>query len=239
MSSITVPADLAGANIRLGQLDRLATATGWERAAIVWAYVEPDQGNGGREVVGPDRLSARDFARQGVVGLASHGVVNHYRAAWQAAIDRGEAQPAIPGGTVQLPTVPFPPSEGGRQVVAGRVDSATRQALAAAAAVDGTAASRAVQVAGDPAAMATAIRTSPAVAKAAREALRDRDRLDDATTQAAIDQAGRRAGRAAGRALGIDLVSAHLRAAAAELGQAVLELDLAGGECDQVQVAEA
>src|SRR5215471_4427129 len=230
MSSITVPADLAGANIRLGQLDRLATATGWERAAIVWAYVEPDQGNGGREVVGPDRLSARDFARQGVVGLASHGVVNHYRAAWQAA---------TPGGTVQLPTVPFPPSEGGRQVVAGRVDSATRQALAAAAAVDGTAASRAVQVAGDPAAMATAIRTSPAVAKAAREALRDRDRLDDATTQAAIDQAGRRAGRAAGRALGIDLVSAHLRAAAAELGQAVLELDLAGGECDQVQVAEA
>jgi len=230
----TMPSTLDDAQDQLAALDQVATATGWHRAAIVYAFVTPDAGNGGRpQALGSERLSCKAFARLGIAGLRADGTVAHYQRCWQLAVDQGLAEPTMPGAQVVLPDIPWPPAD----VRSNRhVDA---EAIRTQAAVDGLpTGSKALDVASNTRSMAAAIKASPDVAAAAREALRERDRLDDATTQATIDQVARRAGRAVEQALGVDPVASHLRAAAAEVGQAILELDLSGVS-DEEQVRKA
>jgi len=234
MTTITVPATMDGAEARLGELEHVATSAGWERAAIVWAYVTP--GNVQLSSAGPP-YSINGFAQLGLPGLRRTDSVRHYYSCWQWAIDNAKAMPARPGVPATLPDVPWPPVPAAARLVG---NPQLRDALTAQAAVDGVGASKVLDVAANPRAVAAAIKASPALAKAAREAIRERDRLETAADKAAVDQAGERAAAAVGKALGIDPIAHHLRQAAAEIGQAILGLDLYGpGDARQVGEAVA
>jgi excisionase family DNA binding protein len=86
---------------RADALEALVTAKEWTRAAIVHAFTQP--GTGGprrRQPAISDRLSFTAFAQLGIAGLRSDSTVGKYRAAWQDAIDAGEAKPIEPGDKV-------------------------------------------------------------------------------------------------------------------------------------------
>jgi hypothetical protein len=85
----------------------LFTARKWDKAAIVWAYVDAN----GRGKRGGIRRRTKEytpdsFADLGLFGLSSNQTVLHYWQAWQDAIDSGDAQPVAPGD--EIPTVDLP-----------------------------------------------------------------------------------------------------------------------------------
>lgn len=114
MSKIDIPTpdELRGS---LKGLDRLATATQWERAAIVFAYTRGDD-KGGRPTANPltseqvsDRLTITAFAAEGYHGLGSRNTIAAYRTNWEAAMESGDAVATEPGMTrVELPDLPWP-----------------------------------------------------------------------------------------------------------------------------------
>lgn len=165
-SKFTVPATIAGATADLTGLDGLVTASEWQRAAIVFAFVTPQQG---RRTSGSSArsLTVAEFVALGVTGLRSHHSVNRYRNAWQSAIDAGHVRPVAPGDRVVLPQMPFPPHV--------EVDNEERRnALIAAADAEGAGHRSTQQVATHLPAMKAAIKGDPVVAAAAREALDER-----------------------------------------------------------------
>lgn len=120
MSSImiTIPTE-AELSDRLAGIERLMTAKGWERAAIVWAFTTDDD-SGGRprkgetaSEVGQFPMPIREFARLGFHGLRSQNTVAAYRKAWDDAVTEMIADPTAPGQEVTLPdpaTHPYPGS---------------------------------------------------------------------------------------------------------------------------------
>lgn len=99
---IHIPASIDEAVARLEPLGRLLTAKEWERAAIVFAHTEPQQG---RRNLGDNspKLSIADFAALGIVGLKSRDSVRFYHQRWAEAMKLGHAGNAVPGGKVKLP----------------------------------------------------------------------------------------------------------------------------------------
>ena len=81
MNTIQIPKSLAEAATSLGAIDSLLTAKGWERAAVVAAFVRFDTGTGGSAVEVP-HLSARSFAALGIAGLKSDATVRLYVNRW-------------------------------------------------------------------------------------------------------------------------------------------------------------
>lgn len=108
--SITIPASIDDAVEALTGLGELITARKWERAAIVAAFVHLDQGHGGRETSTSGRLSARQFAELGIVGLSATTSVTKYVQAW---LDTHDGKYPRPGATRRLPTSTFPPMRTG------------------------------------------------------------------------------------------------------------------------------
>ena len=93
------------ASAQLVHLESLVTAKEWTRAAIVYAFTEPDRGNGGRrEAPRSGSLSLKAFAALGIAGLRSDTTVGKYHAAWQHAIDVGKANRVEPGDRVTEPS---------------------------------------------------------------------------------------------------------------------------------------
>jgi hypothetical protein len=94
---------------RLAGLERLMTAKKWERAAIVYAFTTNVRK---RTDLHPEvgfPVSMGRFAKLGFSGLTSKDTVARYRAAWQMAIDEGQAEKTVPGQTnVPLPTIAYP-----------------------------------------------------------------------------------------------------------------------------------
>lgn len=229
-TEFTLPAAIEDARVELATLEQIAQATGWRRAAIVWAFVEPaEQGwprsSKTRSHMGSSaRMSARDFAALGIAGLRSHHTVSHYHGAWAAAIEAGEAEPVAPGDTVTLPDMPFPPNP----TVGRNLGHADREALTVQAAVDGVGPSKVLDVASNPKAIAAAIKASPAVAAEARRAIRDRDRIERMTDEAHVAAAAGDVGRRLGKALGCDEATSHLHQATAEVAAAGQERELHG-----------
>jgi hypothetical protein len=93
--NIDIPKTLSDAIVGLNGLNALLTAKQWERAAIVYAFTEPGNGQGERtdrhehRIDTDAKLSVRDFAEQGISGLTTQNSVRMYRRAWQKAIDAG------------------------------------------------------------------------------------------------------------------------------------------------------
>jgi len=102
MSSFTVPKSIEEATARLGGLDKLITATKWERAAIVYAFTRDGQAEPNRY---DGKYTIKDFAALGISGLRSTETVRRYRESWKQG--GGDLQ-AAPGGRVRLPKGPFP-----------------------------------------------------------------------------------------------------------------------------------
>ena len=121
MPKITIPRTIGAAERKLNSLGELATATEWERAAIVAAYVKPRAGQGRRQPLSiPTEVgvSAKAFADLGIHGLTSHGTVLLYVNAWLNILDEdgnivGQRQRPEPGKSVEIPTEPWPPTRTG------------------------------------------------------------------------------------------------------------------------------
>ncbi|MBA2444276.1 MAG: hypothetical protein H0V49_02970 [Nocardioidaceae bacterium] len=66
----------------------MLTAKQWERAAIVYAFTEPDKGAKRAQAKSghSDLVSLKDFAKLGNVGLREEETVSWMREAWQDAI---------------------------------------------------------------------------------------------------------------------------------------------------------
>lgn len=165
--SIRIPATFEDARAQLARLDSIATATGWERSAIVYAYTH--DGRGRSKNVETTSLDATQFAKLGITGLTEVHTVTHYRHAWQFAVDAGKAVPVGPGDDVEVPDLEWPPNPTvGRAVK----DPARRQAIIDAAKAAGMeAGSKALDIAANPRSLAVAIMADPSTAEAAREAL--------------------------------------------------------------------
>jgi hypothetical protein len=105
-TEVQVPATLDEMVRSLGGLERLLTATQWERAAIVYAFTTPSQGK--RADLSPKRekwpMAFADFAALKIKGLGKPDTVAEYHAAWQRAVDAGWTTKAKPGKTVLLPS---------------------------------------------------------------------------------------------------------------------------------------
>ncbi len=90
-NQIEIPATIGEAR------DRLLTARGWERAAIIFAFTEGDPA---------DRLTAVDLPHFGIA-LQADAAIHRYRGFWQYAIDSGEAAAVKPGDQVSEPRIPW------------------------------------------------------------------------------------------------------------------------------------
>ena len=90
VTKIVIPTE-AELSDRLAGIERLMTAKGWERAAIVWAFTT-DGRHGARtdlDSVGKPAefpVSPTEFARLGFHGLRDRENVANYRKAWTDAI---------------------------------------------------------------------------------------------------------------------------------------------------------
>jgi hypothetical protein len=171
MSTFQVPASLDDAVEQLEAIGRIVTAREWERAAILATYVMPDSGHGGRTQTGSSAhlVSAREFAERGIHGLRSHHTVLRYVNAW---LDK-RSRPR-PGQTVSLRGLgPWPPDleAPGRNIA----DGSRREALVKEAEAAGTGASKVIDIASNPKALAAAITADEKTAAAAAEALINRE----------------------------------------------------------------
>jgi hypothetical protein len=111
---IKIPASIEAAEDRLAALDGIATAAGWERAALVYAFTYDASRGGGANRNAPNgALTISAFAGLGIKGLTKRDTVKHYRDCWKQAIDNDEAEAIEPGDLVVLPTTDFPPFDRG------------------------------------------------------------------------------------------------------------------------------
>jgi len=105
-NEIVIPPTIEDAAKRLGDLDRLFTATGWELAAILATFVEPGAGQGTSARSSRSRVSATEFvSTYRIRGLRSKDTVVRYVDIWTEHVG---SRPK-PGETVKLPTTPWPP----------------------------------------------------------------------------------------------------------------------------------
>jgi hypothetical protein len=167
-----MPRTATAAPDRLLNLGDMINASGWERAAIVAALIGPAPGAGpGRGKSGvphsfPHTIKSLTALR--IVGLRDNHTIMRYRDAWYEA---GMPTPEF-GKMCDLPDLDWPPDleAPGRNIGdQDRRDAITREAQSM-----GTGASKALDIASNPKAMAAAIRGDDKVAEAAETALLDR-----------------------------------------------------------------
>lgn len=108
----------------------LLTARKWDKAAIVWSYVQGQEGRGGdtRSTNGKSAIgkyTPSEFAALGIAGLRSHHTVREYWQRWQDAIDSGHAQPVAPGDEIVAPDLDWPPTGHNHGVDEGMREDAT------------------------------------------------------------------------------------------------------------------
>lgn len=113
-----IPESIDPAKDRLTALDGIATATEWERAAIVWAFTYDGKTKAGRvrKEEAANRSTAiytvTEFIGLKIKGLTSDHTVKHYRDNWQVLIDAGEAADILPGDALVLPDRDWPIEKG-------------------------------------------------------------------------------------------------------------------------------
>jgi len=109
--TFTIPHDIAGAIAVGNNLGAIATASGWARAYLVYAFVRVANHGGDRSKVRPDlaggKMTPQQFAALGIHGLKGANTVREYWYDVDNAITDGVAEPVAPGSNVVLPEAPF------------------------------------------------------------------------------------------------------------------------------------
>lgn len=113
MAHIAIPASIEGARKELEGIESLLTAKGWERAAIVYAFTEPQQGKRTSTNSRGGPMTIQAFSDLGINGLKTIDSVRKYRNEWEQAVKRGETKESAPGMKVKLPDRDFPPTRTG------------------------------------------------------------------------------------------------------------------------------
>lgn len=148
---VHVPASIEDATARLTGLESLLTATEWEKAAIVSAFVSLGRQSLATSSSGKCRACAEgrahgtaEFSAHGIAGLKSQDSVRRYVKAW--TVEAG-LTPPLKGQDVDLPDMPFPSAPADRS--GGQTGGVTLDRIIA-----------------NPAKVAEAIAADPALAKA-------------------------------------------------------------------------
>lgn len=176
MSRITLPPDYETAISEMGAVAALLDKNGWKAAAFIAVSVKPDTGTG-RQVRTSPHLSARAFAKKLNAKGWSDKIITRYYNAWESAADAGlvpHADDLVYGERIELPTENwnkwYPPATEGDD----RYQIEDKDAIIAAGG-----GSKAVDIAKNTKAMATAIKASPKVAAVAAAALEDTLEADE------------------------------------------------------------
>jgi hypothetical protein len=161
----------------------LSNEEGWPFAVLVACSVEKGVGNGGNpsvtRVTDEGKISARRFAE--IAGTGAPRVLR-YLAAWDKAAAEGLVPPSADLAPslvrdIELPEGPiskfYPADESGMRLF-GPDRENRQQAIREQARLDGVGESKAVNIASNTKAMATAIKADPVAAEAARTALAQR-----------------------------------------------------------------
>ncbi|MEU7336685.1 hypothetical protein [Streptomyces sp. NPDC007074] len=171
-----------------------ARSGGWVFGLMVARSVQPGQGHGGDRSSldyqrsertdgnsGFNKVSAKRFAAMS--GTSSTRVMRFYRA-WERAVSAGvvpDFDDLVPGQDIELPKTEL----WGEYFTRYEQSTDRRESIAEQAEAAGTSYTEAMKVAGNPAALRTAILGDPRTAEAARKALADRLE-DDAALQIAM-----------------------------------------------------
>jgi len=177
---LTLPADSDSAITEVGAIAALLDKSGWKAAAVIAVAVKPMSNGGDRRFSGRSatgRLSPTAFAKGiNAKGWSRH-VIERYYDAWERAAAAGLVAPAADlmyGQKIDLP------ADGWSEFYPPRWDGDEEaEAVAAQAVSDGARiGSKAVDIAQNPKAMASAIKASPAARAAAAQALVDAGALE-------------------------------------------------------------
>ena len=163
---ITIPKNDAQAR----QVADAATLSGWALAGYVASQVRMASGPGqpSKSILKTENtLTPAQFAAKGFRGLRSSNTVQLYAERWRDHV----GTPPTPGQVIDLPDLDWPPVPTGIGKSQSEASQARTTAIQDQAARDGVGASKAVDIASNPKAMAAAIKADPATAKAAADAL--------------------------------------------------------------------
>lgn len=153
---VNIPRTIDSAVRSLTDLNGLLTTKEYERAAIVSAFISSGQ------------YTIAAFAKLGIAGLTNKDTVAHYLDAWKQAVTDGVATPVAPGQKVKLPPTeyefPANPTVARNVSDPERRDRLTRQAN-----LDGVGASKVLDVASNPRAVAAALKSDPKFLKRVME----------------------------------------------------------------------
>ena len=224
MTTIHIPASIEEASDALTGIESLLTRKGWERAAIVAAFVRKAQGQ--RTSLGSQgSLTVEGFARLGIVGLRDPNTVRAHVQNW---LDAHDGVYPEPGAEVTIPTDPWPPTGSESVGEQSKMTPERRERLLGAGTEAGMkSGAKVVDIAANPKSLALAIKADPETARAAAAALEEakRESLREAVIGAGgnpdmpmddlgIDRVAVEAGRlqAGIRAIAADLRRLHLRA---------------------------
>lgn len=171
---VQLPVDSASAISQVGDIAALLDKNGWKAAAFIAVTVKPMGHGGSRKGTSAlERLSPTAFAKAlNAKGWSRHIIERHFEA-WENAAGEGVVPHAADlefGEKVDVPT------DGWNDWYPPQLDHQHEdaEAIQAQASLDGTGASKAVDIAKNTKAMAAAIKASPKVAEAAASALVDR-----------------------------------------------------------------
>ena len=192
-NTVHIPATIEEATETLTGIESLLTKKGWERAAIVAAFVRlPGQGARTDLTSGDSPKSAEQFSALGISGLRDPKVVRAYVQNW---LDEHNGIYPEPGADVVVPKTPWPPT-GSESVgeppfeTKNPMDDERRQRLLGAGVGAGMkSGAKVVDVAANPKSLAIAIENDEDTFKAAEAAVERRkaDRLREAIIKAGGD----------------------------------------------------
>jgi hypothetical protein len=186
---VQLPVDSASAISQVGDIAALLDKNGWKAAAFIAVSCRPGKG-GPRKPSTSGQLTFRQFA-DGINAKGwSHTIIGRHFDAWENAAEDGvvpHAGDLVFGEKVDVP------ADGWNTYYPPQLDNQHEdaEAIQTQAALDGTGASKAVDIAKNTKAMAAAIKASPKVAEAAAGALVDRGdvaALSKATAAAAANR---------------------------------------------------
>lgn len=103
----TIPATIDGAAADLSELNKLLTAKGWQRAALVYAFTNEPASGRPRKTTGKPGVSCAEFAKLGIRGLVGADEVARYRKVW-ADLPAETRDQAVPGAVLDLDKLKLP-----------------------------------------------------------------------------------------------------------------------------------